>query len=648
MPLVIWGQWALLSQRAILDGILLFSISALLFIRHVLPEGAIVRPVAAQGAVLSAQMAGRMPHAGALLRLAAASAGLAWLFSGGNSFRTETLLVWVLAVTLYVAAFWERGPAGGPSVVVRARGLVLKGLRLTWPAVALLLVLAVAVFFRYYQIGSVPAEMTSDHAEKLLDVRDVLRGEHRIFFPRNTGREPLQFYLAVPFVQAVGLGFLALKLVTASVSLATVPLVYLIGREIADARYGLLAAFFLAVSRWDVAIGRVGLRFPLNPFFAALAFYFLLRALRRGRRNDYLLCGLATGIGLYGYSPFRAMLLLILLALLLRLGWGLREGRNAVLRVAGNGAVCFGAVLVVLIPLAHHMVEQPQMFWLRAVSRVAPGDAALPANPVGVLLGNLANGLLMFNWRGDAVWVNTVPGDPVLDFVSGGLFVLGVVWMLFGAIKEREAVASYLLLAFLVFMLPSVLSLSFPGENPSVVRAGANTFIAALLAAVPVYLVGKRILEAVPAVGLRVLVAGAATLLLAATAQVNYDRYFVDYANQYRQSARNSSEIAAVISSFASSVGSKEGSYIKSWPHWVDTRAVAFNIGAPDWNNVLMSAEDIARHSPGAGNKLYIMHKDDKDAAQRLQQRFPEGQLRTQPSAAPGQEFVVFFVPGRP
>jgi len=41
----------------------------------------------------------------------------------------------------------------------------------------------------------VPGEMFSDHAEKLLDVGDVLNGKLSIFFPRNSGREAIQMYL---------------------------------------------------------------------------------------------------------------------------------------------------------------------------------------------------------------------------------------------------------------------------------------------------------------------------------------------------------------------------------------------------------------------------------------------------------------------
>ena len=521
-------------------------------------------------------------------------------------------------------------------------------MNLPWWVVGLALVILLAAFFRFYQIGIVPAEMTSDHAEKLLDVREVMNGKYSIFFPRNTGREPLEFYMAVPLAMAVGLGHLALKMLTASVSLMSVPVVFFIGREIAGARFGLLAAFFLAVSMWDVAIGRVGLRFPYYPLFAALAFYFLMRALRGGNRNDFMLCGLVTGIGLYGYSPFRVMPLLIGLAVLVRIGMSRTWIWSAIRPIMVNLSLCLAVSAIVFVPLAHYMVENPQMFWQRTLTRLGDPAGASSGGLMGVLLDNLVNASLMFNWRGDTVWVNTVPGQPALDWISGALFLLGVGWCLYGIVRDREPVAAYLLLALVVLLLPSVLSLGFPAENPSVVRAGGATPIVSLMVAVPIYLAARRMAALWQTGGGKALTGILTAVLMVLVARVNFDRYFIDYASQYRQSSWNSSEIAATIDGFSRSVGSLENAYLVSWPHWVDTRNVAINLGDPNWNQVLMTPDDISRQSPNPGNKLYILNKDDKEGAKRLQQKFPEGQLREQPSPTEGRQYLVFFVPGSP
>jgi len=646
--LAIWGEWALFTQRIVLDGLILSSLAVVLFVRFVLPGQRLVARIAPSEPEHAWTKAAQPSFSMPLLVASVICAAATWLFSSGNRFRMETVIFWILAVVLYWRTFWVPSRAPSLSWLERMRGMPRRDIAIPWSAVALGGVILVGAFFRYYQISSVPAEPTSDIAEKLLDIRDVLNGQRPIFFTRNTGREPLEFYMAVPFVMVFGLSHLALKVLTATVSLLTVPLVYLIGRDVGGARFGLLAAFFLAVSKWDVAIGRVGLRFPYYPFFVALAFLFLLRALRHGRRNDYLLCGLATGVGLYGYSPFRAMIPLIGAAVLFKMAFDWNRGRDALLHLAWNALLCLGAVLVVMVPLAHYMAENPGMFWFRALTRVASVEVPVAANPIVVFAGNVVNGLAMFNWRGDVVWVNTVPGDPVLDYVSGGLFLLGVAWCLFSLLKDREPISAYLVAALLILMLPSMLSIAFPGENPSVVRAGGDTPIVSLIVAAPVYLVASKLGQGWPGRAGRWAVSVALFLVMAVAARASFDRYFVDYAIQYRHSSINSSEIAAVINGFARSIGARQNAYIKSWPYWVDTRLVAFAMGDPDWNNVLMTPDDVSRQTPPPGNKLYILNKDDKEAVQRLQQKFPQGQLREQPSVTPGKEFLVFFVPASP
>src|SRR5690606_20871748 len=103
-------------------------------------------------------------------------------FSGDHLDRG--LLPWLAALAFFVLAFADR-PAGWRSWHIDRRTVLAVG------AITLL-----AVFFRAYRLDAIPIEMTSDHAEKLLDVNDVLNnGLRPIFFERNTGREFFQFYL---------------------------------------------------------------------------------------------------------------------------------------------------------------------------------------------------------------------------------------------------------------------------------------------------------------------------------------------------------------------------------------------------------------------------------------------------------------------
>ena len=115
---------------------------------------------------------------------------------------------------------------------------------------------------------------------------------------------------------------------TALFGFLMLPSVYLLGRELEDETLGLLAVFLAAISFWAVAISRVGLRFPLSPLFIAPALFLVLRGLRTGRRNDFLIAGVVLGISLFGYSPIRVLPIALAVVVGLFLLWPAARGRR--------------------------------------------------------------------------------------------------------------------------------------------------------------------------------------------------------------------------------------------------------------------------------------------------------------------------------
>jgi hypothetical protein len=236
----------------------------------------------------------------------------------GNRFTLINIFPWLTGLGLVWKALWVRegwiGRVKERWNRFREQGLIIS----PWTIVTLL-VFAVAAFFRFYQLAAVPPEMFSDHAEKLIDVSDVLRGQTLIFFPRNTGREAFQMYLtaAVSRIFGTGISFLSLKIGTCLAGLFTLPFIYHFGKDIAGRWAGLFGMFFAGVAYWPNVISRVGLRFSLYPFFAAPVLYFLVRGLRKKRRNDFLFAGAALGLGLHGYSTFRIVPLVVAAVILI-------------------------------------------------------------------------------------------------------------------------------------------------------------------------------------------------------------------------------------------------------------------------------------------------------------------------------------------
>jgi len=590
---------------------------------------------------------------------------LAYRGFAGNRFSAIGVATWLAALVCFLLAVAER-----PATDWRARFITWTRsgswtFRLTWVGVALIGITLVAIFFRTYRLAGVPAEMTSDHAEKLLDVNDVLHGARRIFFPRNTGREALQFYVTAALIRFTPLtiGHLALKVGTALFGIIAVPLTFLLGRELYNREVGLLAAAFLAMSQWHIAITRVGLRFPFTAAFAVPTLYFLFRAFKHNHRNDWLACGLVLGAGLHSYTTMRVVpLLLVALAgikLLFDLAsWGrgrltptaatataAAEASAFNIRFWVNGLLGGLASLLVFLPLLRFMRDDPKTFWFRVLSRSSDVERQLPSDMWRVFWGNVKNALLMFNYRGDTVWVNTVPGDPVLNWVTGSLFVLGVAYVVWRFVQHGDRRSIYVLLSLFGLLLPSILSLAYPQENPSVVRAGGAVPIAALLAALPLYVTADGLRRGFGQAG-RWAAGALIAVMLMVGARSTYEWYFVKYDQQYRMSAWNSTEMGQVVRGFAGSVGDMAHAYHVAYPFWVDTRNIAINAGDITWRNAILDIEQARAHTNDPAPKLYLLHVDDQKSLAFLQSLFPEGRVTRYQSATPTKGFLVFFVPG--
>jgi 4-amino-4-deoxy-L-arabinose transferase-like glycosyltransferase len=611
-----------------------------------------------------------------LLIVTVVLAALAWQQSAGNKFTLVGVLAWWGAIVGFISAFWQPRHSEPSSTVFRSRSgereaslsRKTETLRrsaaqddnwrngitwhMSWSALAVIGLIALAAFFRLYRLDAVPPEMNSDHVEKLYDVYDVLNGASPIYFERNTGREPMQFYLAVVIIKLfnTGLTHYSLKLTNVIMGVLSVLGVYLLGRELGGKRLGLIAGFFAAVSIWPVATSRIGLRYPFAPAFTSLALWSLWRALRRGGRNDWLLAGLILGLGLHGYTAFRLMPVAAVALIGLH---GLAHWGDVLInwkRWLVNVTLYVVVAALVFLPLGHYMVERPQMFWYRTLTRAVDVEHPLPGEPLQLFETTFSRTLGMFNWYGDEVWVCTVPRAPAVDVISGGLLLLGVVYALVYLSRKRGLLAAQLVIGGLILLLPSALNLAFPNESPSVVRAGgAMPIVGVLIALALLHIAGEvknNLGSQVGPIAAGVLV----TVLLISMAAINFQRYFTTYLDNYRLSAMNTREVSDAVRDYVGSIGDFNQVYLKGWPYWLDARALALQVAEkPGWEttNVTLNPQEVlALPGDPSSPRLYILHPADVETLDILRYAFPNGWTRVNHSATPGHDFVFYFVPG--
>jgi hypothetical protein len=568
----------------------------------------------------------------------------AFLTLGGNRFNTLNVILWVLAAFFTCLAFWQ-----GEYPFVGWWRWLKQHFHLPWKlsisAWTLLVVASVllVVFFRAYRIDQVPPEMVSDHAEKLLDVWDVLHGQTSIFFPRNTGREALQMYLTAGIVQFLRTGytFLSLKIGMLLAGLLTLPYLYLLGEELGNKRVGLFALLFAGMAYWPNVISRVGLRFSLYPLFVAPVLYYLIRGIRTSNRNDFILAGLFLGIGLHGYVPIRILPIVILIII----GTYLLhpQARDKRMQTISGLLVLILVSLIIFLPLLRFAIEYPTIFDLRAFSRLGTTERPLPGPALIIFLKNLWNASTMFFWSDGQIWVHSVTNRPALDVISAGLYFLGVVLLIARYVRQRIWQDLVLLLTIPLLMLPSILSLAFPDENPALNRASGAIIPVFLIIAIALDGLMSGVERRVPSKAGVTLSWALAVMLILISALGNYDLVFNQYQRSYELSSWNTSEMGEVVRDFGTMYGSTETAYVMPYPYWVDTRLVGMNAGDPT-RDYAIPPDQIAATLGDSRPKMFLVNLEDQTGLDLLRQLFPRGNLSTYPSKV-GKDFYIYMVP---
>lgn len=337
----------------------------------------------------------------------------------------------------------------------------------------LLIIIAIAAFFRLWQIDSIPPGLYPDEAIYANDALDSLKtGNFRVFYPENNGREGLFIWLLAFSFSTFGISIWSLKIVPATIGILTILGLYLLTKELFinqgenTSRYiAFLSSFFLAISFWHVNFSRIGFRAILLPFILVFAFYFLFKALNQLKNKSKQLyssvafSGIIFGLGFYSYSSFR-MVVLILAFIFIPLLFFYKK-QNLFKKFLLFTFYFLFFIFIVALPIGLYFLQNPEYF----IGRMAPISIFAAENPIKEFGKSLILHLGMFNFYGDSNWRHNFAGSPQLFWPIGILFLIGFVLSLkelikFPKHKNLSLVTSHWLLVIWLFvmLLPGILT----------------------------------------------------------------------------------------------------------------------------------------------------------------------------------------------
>ena len=356
-------------------------------------------------------------------RLGALALGLLALFSGQGllwhqRFHPACLDPGLALLACGAGALAWAVREGAPSAGARGDSAAAPGFgrEMLW----FLPALALALFFRWWRLGSVPRGYWFDEAaygqailSRVLAVRAAplyLNGlvEHPGMF----------FWLGAVFFRLFGESFLSLRVMAAVFSsLALFPF-YFLARQWFGPRLAALGLLLYGCARWGFMLGRIGFMNSLATFWMLLTLAFFWRALQGRRRLDWALAGLCLGASVYCYIPIR--LLPPLLAVFFLLSWRSLMPRTGWARLGLFGLGFLLAAGPLLLFAATHFAEFSERLGQVSILNDYHTQGAR------VFWISFRRHLGMFQVQGDYNGRHNLSFYPQLDCLTGALFAPGL------------------------------------------------------------------------------------------------------------------------------------------------------------------------------------------------------------------------------
>lgn len=165
----------------------------------------------------------------------------------------------------------------------------------------ILLIILAAAFLRLYKIDSY-LNFLGDEGRDVMVVRNILHGDLTLLGPRSSAGDfylgPIYYYLMAPFLLLSGFHPVGPAIMVALFGIATVYLVYQVGRDFFSKSAGLIAALLYAISPLVIIHSRSSWNPNVMPFFSIAALYIAYKGIER--KNLYLLgfSGVLLGIAM--------------------------------------------------------------------------------------------------------------------------------------------------------------------------------------------------------------------------------------------------------------------------------------------------------------------------------------------------------------
>lgn len=494
-----------------------------------------------------------------------------------------------------------------------------------WLEVGAVTLLTLSAFgARVVDLVDEPNPFSGDEANFAVQGLQVERGEASNMFSAGVpfAQPSMYFFVVALSFKAFGVGVLGDRLPSAILGTLTVPLIYLLLRELFDRRVALAGAVFTVVYHLGVHFARLGMNNISATFVTVLALWLMAKALRTEKSLYFGLAGAAAGLTLYSYIGAR--LLPLVMAVWLA-GVTLRQPR-LVLRNASNLLLLAVGFAIVGGPQGLFYMNDPDQFnaGLRASNIFASGwldreTAIRGQDEAQILLDQVRQGFgVLLLYRETQPHYNAQ--QPLVDAFSRIPLLIGGLWALSRIWQPRNLMLMSLLVGTLL------LGGAFAVPSPSAARY--VTMIPAVAAFVALGVVKPAELAVRWWPCLKLVAPVVVAALLALLAFVNLQFYFGHYLPRELYSGGNT-DVNEAAGHYIAGLGSSFVSYLLIDPFAANEPDVAFFGRDATMVDIPPGFTTVPSPPPDKPNAAFLAAPHREDELRTIASRCPGGTWRS-------------------
>lgn len=160
-------------------------------------------------------------------------------------------------------------------------------------------ILLLGAVLRLYRIGDYMTFL-GDEGRDVLVVKHILEGDPTLLGPRASAGDfflgPIYYYLMTPFLWLWGLDPVGPAIMVALFGVATIFLVYYMGKKFFSVQTSLIAAFLYAISPLVIVYSRSSWNPNVMPFFTLFTMIILYKGIVQQKINYFIVVGFLLGI----------------------------------------------------------------------------------------------------------------------------------------------------------------------------------------------------------------------------------------------------------------------------------------------------------------------------------------------------------------